>query len=353
MHLFPICCILEMWEVTKYSRGEIMKEKCWSLRLSLIIMVAGMALSAIIKFVDLGICESVQDYLFTVLSGAGASALVTVIIYASEYKVAKVSTLEALWEEQLGINDQLLKMKYFKCEIPTEILQGYYYEKRHNDMVEKNRSKLPGSMTIPDMKEFSYQHNVLDKWCDLIAPKYRRLMDTMSEDEFREFLVREVEHGWDDCINEINSILDEYISLSQIRLKKTNNILGQIEFCTDIFRRSNKRKKAYIYKKLYIPMRENLRKIQEESVHFRLYRNNKDNFAVALNKLVELQKVFFTVKIRNTEEFEETMVYFDFQSKMDTELEDFRSKILYHSEPEYKENQLFAQHIKYKMIQDD
>lgn len=327
-----------------------MKEKCWSLRLSLIIMIVGIVLSAIVKFIGLGKYGLMQDYLFTMLSGAGASALVTVIIYASEYRVARTSTLEALWEEQLGIVYQFLKLEYFKCDIPVEILRGYYYEKRHNDMVDKNRIKLSEGNDMLNSERLSYRHEALDKWCDLIAPKNIRLKDTMSEADFREYLVREVEHKWDECIDDINSILDGYISLSKIRLKKTDNILGQIEFFTDIFRKQDKRKKTYLYKQLYTPTREKLKKIQEESFHFGLYRNDKGNFAVILNKLLELQKEFFTVEIRDMEEYEDIKIYFDFQSQMDTVLEDFRSKIIYHTEPEYIEKQLFAQYIKCKTI---
>lgn len=325
-----------------------MKEKCFSLMISIVIMVSGIVLSAVIQFVPLGLPVSVQNYFVTIFAGAAASAIVTSIIYASDYKIARTSTLEAFWEAELEIINTFFKMKYFKCNVPVELLQDYYYEKRHNDMVDENRSRFPQGIDIPDMEDFSYRHDALDKWCDLIVPKHIQLKEVMTEAEFRRCLVRDVEHEWDDCINEINSILDGYISLTQIRLKKINNILGQLKFFTDIFRRKEKRKKTYIHDKLYTPIREKLREIQAESYHFGLYRNNNGNFAVVLNKLLELQKEFYTVEIRDIGDYEETSIYFDFQFKMDTELEYFRSKIIYHSEPEYMDRQLFAQHMERK-----
>ena len=58
-----------------------MKEKCLSLRISIIIMVVGILTSAILQFVNFGLLPIVQNYLVMLLGGGAASALVTTIIY--------------------------------------------------------------------------------------------------------------------------------------------------------------------------------------------------------------------------------------------------------------------------------
>ena len=81
-----------------------MKEKCYGIRTSIIIMILGIFLSSIFQFCNF-VCLSKKftDYLVMLFGGAAASALVTLIIYLSEYISIKTATLENYWHIQYSL----------------------------------------------------------------------------------------------------------------------------------------------------------------------------------------------------------------------------------------------------------
>ena len=80
-----------------------------------------------------------------------------------------------------------------------------------------------------------------------------------------------------------------------------------------------------------------LRTVRVESYHIKLYRNGEKNFAVALKKMLDLQESFMKLECSSSNGYNGIIVYDDFYDKMDRELENFRAKVIYKQEPEYKE----------------
>ena len=80
-----------------------------------------------------------------------------------------------------------------------------------------------------------------------------------------------------------------------------------------------------------------LRTVRVESFHIKLYRNGAKNFAVALKKMLEIQESFTKLERSSNNGYNGIIVYADFYDRMDRELENFRAKVIYKQEPEYKE----------------
>lgn len=304
-----------------------MKEKCLSLRISIIIMMVGILTSAIFQFVNFGLLPIVQNYLVMLLGGGAASALVTTIIYSTEYRVAKTMTLENYWNEQLKIVNSFLRIDYFLFEIPINLMQSYYSEWRHNKNVEKNLSLLKPGEEIPCTDDFCYKYTAQNEWCKLLSDDYKELKVEVSDEEV-------VEQRWSEMKMEIERVLDQYIKFSEVSYSVIENILGQILFFTDIIYR---KKCDYIYNEIHNPIRQKLNQIKNKVNYFKLYKQGNGDFRVVLKLLKDLQEDIFVEEINDNDDYTTIKVYAEYHYLMDCKLEDFRANIIYGDEPEYQD----------------
>lgn len=311
-----------------------MKEKCHSLRISITIMVVGIITSAIFQFVNLGLLPIVQNYLVMLLGGGAASALVTTIIYSTEYRVVKTTTLENYWNEQLKIVNSFLRIDYFSFEIPIDLAQRYYFERRHNKNVEENLALLKPLQEIPCTDEFRYKYTAQDEWCKLLLDDYKELKVGVSDEEFHNELIKIVEQRWREMNIKIEGILDQYIKLSEISYSVIENILGQILFFTDIICR---KKCDYIYNEIHNPIRQKLNQIKDKAYHFKLYKQGKGNFCVVLEVLKDLQEDIFVKDVNDNDNYTAINVYAEYHYLMGCKLEDLRANIIYGVEPKYQD----------------
>ena len=86
--------------------------------------------------------------------------------------------------------------------------------------------------------------------------------------------------------NTVNGVIDNYIELSKISLYELDSAYGNLNF---IFSNKNIRLKAY--NEIFNKIRTIKQKILEETYQFNLYKDNKGNFAVCMNKAIEVSKI--------------------------------------------------------------
>ena len=311
-----------------------MKEKCLSLRISIIIMVVGILTSAILQFVNFGLLPIVQNYLVMLLGGGAASALVTTIIYSTEYRVAKTTTLENYWNEQLKIVNSFLHIDYFLFEIPINLMQSYYSEWRHNKNVEKNLALLKPGQEIPCTDDFCYKYTAKNEWCKLLSDEYKELKVEVSDEDFHNELIKVVERRWSEMNIEIERVLDQYIKFSEVSYSVLENILGQILFFTDIKKCKNSQ---YIVNEIHYPIRRKLDQIREKVYHFKLYKQGRGNFCVILKILKDLQEDIFLEEVNDNDDYTAINVYAEYHYLMDCKLEDLRANIIYGVEPKHQD----------------
>lgn len=320
-----------------------MKEKCYGIRTSIIIIILGILLSSIFQFCDFTcISQKFADYLVMIFSGAAASALVTLIIYSSEYISIKIATLENYWNVQYSLLHNFLKIQYFDFDIPKELLKQYYGEQIHNEHVDKLISQLPSGMKIPDSPQFKYKNEALKQWCQLISNDFLHLKDSLPSKEFQKLLSNTVIDSAKKHLEDMEKTIKSYCSLATCSYSTSENTMGKIYFLLD------KKARNKIFSEIHEPMRKYLNDVKEISYHFKLYLSSEsNNIPIILEFINTLQNKFFVIETAQNEDGISTFVYNAFYDNMDKILEDFRSKF-YHTNPEYQDRVLIYSCIKPK-----
>lgn len=304
-----------------------MKEKSCGLRSSIIILLVSVFISALFHFCSWSWCT--LDYLVMLSVGASSSALVTLLIYLSEYKVAKVTTLENYWFTVSHVLDEFRKLEHYYFDIPLSLLKDYFAEQSHIFFVDSLIGQLPEGTPIPNDEFFQYRHDALERWCEVIEPNFQKCKPLMDEAKFKLMLSQTIERDADNYLKKLNKVIDEYILLSKISYKEAENAIGHIGYFT------GKKPWEKLYRNIHKPIREGLKQVRQEAYHFGLYRSGEvNNIPVMLDKLSKLQKHFFKeVGVKNGSS---VCVYNYFYDDMSNKLEDFRASI-YNCEPVYQE----------------
>ncbi|ODR36230.1 hypothetical protein [Eisenbergiella tayi] len=324
-----------------------MKEKCRGIKSSIWIMLAGLFLSCLFQFYNFGfINNKVQEYLVMLFGGSTASALVTLIIYSAEYQSCKISSLEEYWSSQFNLLQKFHSIKYFDFDVPMGLLQEYFSEKAHNIQADSLISQLPKYKGIPHDNTFRHESTALDKWCDFIDNDFIELKDKISPEEYKKLLIESVNRSAIEHLNNLEKIISDYCSISEISYAELEKEIGNIEFI------SGKKSWKKVYIDIHQPMKDELNKIKNISYHFKLYLNKEsNNIPVVFHFLDEIQNTLFNIEIHDNETMTSKLVYNYFYDRMDRILEDFRSNI-YNSTPEYKQRQCVycTTHSKYNSI---
>ena len=296
-------------DILKSSFWEVstMKEKFYGIRTSIIIMILGIFLSSIFQFCNF-VCLSKKftDYLVMLFGGAAASALVTLIIYLSEYISIKTATLENYWHIQYSLLNNFLKIKYYDFHIPKELLQKYYSEQIHNKQVDNLISQLPSGIAIPDSPHFKYKDEALMEWCQFISNDFIYLKDNISAKEFQKLLTNTVIDSAKKYLEDIEKTIESYCSLAACSYSTSENAIGEIYFLL------NKKARKKIFSEIHEPMRKYLNNVKEISYHFKLYLSGESkNIPMVLEFINTLQNDFFVVETTKDETGISTLVYND------------------------------------------
>ena len=305
-----------------------MKEKTYGLRTSLVLLVVSVILTGIFQFEILNVNENTKVFFVTVFGGAVSSALVTFLIYLFEYRAVKTKILEEYWQLQLNLINKFLALKYFYPPVPVNLIIRRFEEIQHNKVVDENRIRIQDWKKFSELDDFKYHTKAREEWIQYLMKK-----DVQGDAKLYGMYASQSDKQFEEILEKIDDVMDSYMMLAKEKYSEIEKVSGDICFFLDF----GKRKWKQIYEKIHNPIREMLRTVRVESYHIKLYRNGEKNFAVALKKMLDLQESFMKLECSSSNGYNGIIVYADFYDKMDRELENFRAKVIYKQEPEYKE----------------
>ena len=305
-----------------------MKEKTYGLRTSLVLLVVSVILTGIFQFEILNVNENTKVFFVTVFGGAVSSALVTFLIYLFEYRAVKIKILEEYWQLQLNLINKFLALKYFYPPVPVNLIIRRFEEIQHNKVVDENRIRIQDWKKFSELDDFKYHTKAREEWVQYLMKK-----DVQGDAKLYGMYASQSDKQFEEILEKIDDVMDSYMMLAKEKYSEIEKVSGDICFFLDF----GKRKWKQIYEKIHNPIREMLRTVRVESYHIKLYRNGEKNFAVALKKMLDLQESFMKLECSSSNGYNGIIVYADFYDKMDRELENFRAKVIYKQEPEYKE----------------
>lgn len=305
-----------------------MKEKTYGLRTSLVLLVVSVILTGIFQFEILNVNENTKVFFVTVFGGAVSSALVTFLIYLFEYRAVKTKILEEYWQLQLNLINKFLALKYFYPPVPVNLIIRRFEEIQHNKVVDENRIRIQDWKNFSELDGFKYHTQAREEWIQYLMKE-----DVQGDANLYEMYASQSDKQFEEILEKIDDVMDSYIMLAKEKYGEIEKVSGDICFFSDF----GKRKWKQIYEKIHNPIREMLRTVRVESFHINLYRNGAKNFAVALKKMLEIQESFTKLERSSNNGYNGIIVYADFYDRMDRELENFRAKVIYKQEPEYKE----------------
>ena len=309
-----------------------MKEKTYGLRTSLVLLVVSVILTGIFQFEILNVNENTKVFFVTVFGGAVSSALVTFLIYLFEYRAVKTKILEEYWQLQLNLINKFLALKYFYPPVPVNLIIRRFEEIQHNKVVDENRIRIQDWKNFSELDGFKYHTQAREEWIQYLM-KEDVQEDVQGDANLYEMYASQSDKQFEEILEKIDDVMDSYIMLAKEKYSEIEKVSGDICFFSDF----GKRKWKQIYEKIHNPIREMLRTVRVESFHIKLYRNGAKNFAVALKKMLEIQESFTKLERSSNNGYNGIIVYADFYDRMDRELENFRAKVIYKQEPEYKE----------------
>ena len=305
-----------------------MKEKTYGLRTSLVLLVVSVILTGIFQFEILNVNENTKVFFVTVFGGAVSSALVTFLIYLFEYRAVKTKILEEYWQLQLNLINKFLALKYFYPPVPVNLIIRRFEEIQHNKVVDENRIRIQDWKKFSELDDFKYHTKAREEWIQYLMKK-----DVQGDAKLYGMYASQSDKQFEEILEKIDDVMDSNMMLAKEKYSEIEKVSGDICFFLDF----GKRKWKQIYEKIHNPIREMLRTVRVESYHIKLYRNGEKNFAVALKKMLDLQESFMKLECSSSNGYNGIIVYADFYDKMDRELENFRAKVIYKQEPEYKE----------------
>ena len=305
-----------------------MKEKTYGLRTSLVLLVVSVILTGIFQFEILNVNENTKVFFVTVFGGAVSSALVTFLIYLFEYRAVKTKILKEYWQLQLNLINKFLALKYFYPPVPVNLIIRRFEEIQHNKVVDENRIRIQDWKKFSELDDFKYHTKAREEWVQYLMKK-----DVQGDAKLYGMYASQTDKQFEEILEKIDDVMDSYMMLAKEKYSEIEKVSGDICFFLDF----GKRKWKQIYEKIHNPIREMLRTVRVESYHIKLYRNGEKNFAVALKKMLDLQESFMKLECSSSNGYNGIIVYADFYDKMDRELENFRAKVIYKQEPEYKE----------------
>lgn len=305
-----------------------MKEKTYGLRTSLVLLVVSVILTGIFQFEILNVNENTKVFFVTVFGGAVSSALVTFLIYLFEYRAVKTKILKEYWQLQLNLINKFLALKYFYPPVPVNLIIRRFEEIQHNKVVDENRIRIQDWKKFSELDDFKYHTKAREEWVQYLMKK-----DVQGDAKLYGMYASQSDKQFEEILEKIDDVMDSYMMLAKEKYSEIEKVSGDICFFLDF----GKRKWKQIYEKIHNPIREMLRTVRVESYHIKLYRNGEKNFAVALKKMLDLQESFMKLECSSSNGYNGIIVYADFYDKMDRELENFRAKVIYKQEPEYKE----------------
>lgn len=298
-----------------------MKANCKSLKLSIILGIVFIISTSILSVLSLNCKCEVIDIILNISIGLLGSTLVALLLNIPTYTVSKRQLLERFWHESGRLISEFGKVDYLFNEYNEENVINYINALNNKKWTEVYNQLCPENKI--DCKEKQYKKLLVDEYI-----LYNKdLENKISKSGLKKYANEQVDKYIEKLRKKAEEIFKQYINLSKESTKEMNFMLGDMQFL------SGNKPYEKIHKKMYQPLFNMLDKIKKQSYHFNLYLDGHGNEAVCMEKLFELQKQLFELKIEENETVKNYIVMGTFNDSMLINLEEFRAD-MYNIKPE-------------------
>ncbi len=258
------------------------------------------------------------------------SSLLGFIMSIIEYNVERRSAMEYFWKQAGIVLSKLRKIKYFNADVPIDKMLDCLVEEDHNVFAKK----LVSSTGVALLEEKHSAKENLISWF-----RANRLVPFSEDDDM------DANNYYESSVvkfrQDIQAVIDSCIAVADIDLGELDNAYGNLDF----FVNRNIRNKL-AYSKVYDSIRKYRNMVLNEQYHFQLLSEGKGNFAICVEKAIDICKEVFEVKISSTGIHNSKLVYQTVFDDIDDALENFRCKIYYKKKKEeYRHNPVFGMQI--------
>lgn len=293
-----------------------MESKKLSVYISLLIII----IASIIVNIDLSCIQINNIHLLLIKNketidnlciGIIGSALVTLIIYFTEYSVERKKALENYYLEATKIVRAFETIKYVEIT-PKNIQLSKYLMRDTKERLNDDNIKI----LIP----YYDNNNLLSGYPVELSEEQKIILIRKDIKNFKK---------------EVIEAIESYINFSKISFELVEMAYGNISFFFERIKTILKYKslKIKIYDDIHIQLRSMIENIYFEKSYFEIYKEGKtNNFYMVVDRIKKLNEQLFEIETKNIENYEYIYVYEKFVNNMIVELENLRAKI-YHERP--------------------
>ena len=284
-----------------------MRAKKWLVFFTSICSIGTIALIALFKYTEL---ETGYDISLAIFGSALLGFVMSLIEYFSERRGA----MEVFWTETINVLTQYRKAKPLVLSEPEELVLSSLSEDESNKLIESYGEAVAKSLGFEKVNRAKEAYIA---WLEGHVP-----MSFKEDDNISEILDEIYKNSLEQDRAQIESVIDNYIELSQIRLNKLNNAYGNLDF---LF--GNRKIRLKAYNEILNRLREIRKTICEETYHFKLCEEGKGNFMICTQKAIEVSNMLFTSIESESGGLKQECIYQETFDEISESLEDFRMKI--------------------------
>lgn len=249
------------------------------------------------------------------------SALLGFIMSLVEYFTERRKAMEQFWVEARRILAQFREAKCIKFNEPEDMVVSCIVENYNNKLAQEYN--LVGS----NWWGITESHDNQNRFIQWLTE--HEVMSFSEDDDISAILNKIYENRMDLYEDTVKSVINNYIELSKISLSELDNAYGNLNF---IFANKSIRLKAY--NEIFDKIRKIRNKIIMETFHFNLWKEDKGNFVVCMNKAIDISKLLFSEKRTKQDGIESVCIYQEQFDDIEESLEKFRTQIYFRNKME-------------------
>lgn len=297
-----------------------MKANCKALKV--LIIISSIFLILIIFFTPLVLIyeNKLLEVLLNIFIGFFGSGCVALLLAIPAYNVSKRHLLEKYWQETRRLIEKFSNLQFLFNEYSDDVIVLYVNELKSKKWKEEFNKISKDKIVVEDKK---YKDILIKEYIN----NHPELVKKVSKGSIQIYASECVDAHIEKLRNKTKEIYEQYINISKESTIELSFMLGDMQFF------SGKNPYIKIHNNTYQPLFEMINKIIEECYHFQLFLDGEGNEAVALEKLLELQKEVFDVEIKESDDYKSYIISNKFLNKMLINLEELRAA-MYGVEPE-------------------
>ena len=249
------------------------------------------------------------------------SALLGFIMSLVEYFTERRKAMEQFWVEARRILAQFREAKCIKFNEPEDMVVSCIVENYNNKLAQEYN--LVGANWWGITESHDNQNRFIQWMTE------HEVMSFSEDDDISAILKKIYENRMDLYEDTVKGVINNYIELSKISLSELDSAYGNLNF---IFANKSIRLKAY--NEIFDKIRKIRNKIIMETFHFNLWKEDKGNFVVCMNKAIDISKLLFSEKSTKQNGIESVCIYQEQFDDIEESLEKFRTRIYFRAKME-------------------